>query len=104
MTSQVAERLFSLTPVLDPLQSDLDASVEDAAFGVGVDFPERRILLGTNHDLAEATLPGVGDVLRVDEEAVFSERLLPEKAELPVRLCLGAVAQQLPAGVIRLDA
>ena len=66
------------------LQPDFDAAVKNSAFGVRVDFGERRVLKGRKNHLPETALARVGDIFGVDKQAEFAERFFAENAQNPV--------------------
>lgn len=82
------------------LQPDLYSSIKYAAFGVGIDLGEGRVLVRGKDDLAVAALALVEDIFRVDEQAEFAERLFAEEANFDEASREAAVVERLSAAVI----
>src|ERR1700755_2368939 len=68
------------TQVKTALKPDFDTAVEYSSLRVRVNFCKGRVLVRGGNDRPDTALARVGDVLRVDEEAVLAEGLLPENA------------------------
>ena len=67
-----------------PLEADLDSTIYNSAFSGCINLAERRHLVRWENDLAEASLPSVGDVFGVDKETVLAERLFAKDSQHPI--------------------
>ena len=86
------------------LEPYLYSSVENAAFGVGVEFGEGWVLVRGKDDLGVAALAFIEDIFGIDEEAEFAECFLAEKADLGRVSGQRSIVERLTAAVIKLDA
>jgi len=82
------------------LKSNLDAAVNNASLGVGINLRESRHLVRWENYLSETTLPSVGDVFEIDKETVLAERLFTKDSQDPKWFGPKSVTQKLAARVI----
>ena len=65
------------------LKSNLDAAVNNASLGVGINLREGRHLVRWENYLSKTALASVSDVFEIDKETVLAERLFTKDSQGP---------------------